>query len=129
MNVPMISIVDDDVAMRKATKQLVRSFGYSASTFASADEFLKSDQVHDTSCLITDLQMPGLTEARRPAGPGTMDEPNRRAVPLRWSCGLRHARCSKTLSRQPHFRLSLLDRPDYAKGDTKWPASRGTARS
>jgi FixJ family two-component response regulator len=61
MNFPMIAIVDDDVAVRKATEQLVRSFGYSASTFASADEFLKSDQVHDTSCLITDLQMPGLS--------------------------------------------------------------------
>ena len=42
-------------------KRLVRSLGYHASTFASADEFLKSEQVHDTSCLITDVQMPGLS--------------------------------------------------------------------
>jgi len=40
-------------------EQLVRSLGYSASTFASADEFLKSEQVSNTSCLITDLHMPG----------------------------------------------------------------------
>ena len=42
-------------------KGLLRALGYRASTFASADEFLKSDQVHDTSCLISDVRMPGLT--------------------------------------------------------------------
>ena len=47
--------------MRDATKTLVRSLGYNASTFGTAGEFLKSEQVHDTSCLITDLQMPGLS--------------------------------------------------------------------
>ena len=57
----MIAIVDDDDAVREAMKTLVRSLGYHASTFGSADEFLKSEQVHDTSCLITDVQMPGLS--------------------------------------------------------------------
>ena len=57
----MIAIVDDDKAVREATKSLVRSLGYSASTFASADEFLKSEQVSNTSCLITDVHMPGLS--------------------------------------------------------------------
>jgi FixJ family two-component response regulator len=57
----MIAIVDDDEAVREATKALVRSLGYNALAFGSADEFLKSQQVHDTSCLITDLQMPGLS--------------------------------------------------------------------
>jgi FixJ family two-component response regulator len=42
-------------------KCLVRSLGYVATTFASAEEFLQSERVHDTSCLITDVQMPGLT--------------------------------------------------------------------
>jgi FixJ family two-component response regulator len=59
--IAMIAIVDDDEAVRDATKTLVRSLGYSTSTFGSADEFLKSEQVHDTSCLITDLHMPGLS--------------------------------------------------------------------
>ena len=59
--IPIIAIVDDDEAVREATKMLVRSLGYNASTFGSADEFLKSEQVHDTSCLITDLHMPGLS--------------------------------------------------------------------
>ena len=58
---PMISIVDDDESVREATKALVRSMGYDAFTFASAEEFLDSNQVHDASCIITDLQMPGLS--------------------------------------------------------------------
>ena len=59
--IPIIAIVDDDEAVREATKTLVRSLGYNASTFGSAEEFLNSEQVHDTSCLITDLHMPGLS--------------------------------------------------------------------
>src|SRR5262245_48426062 len=59
--VPMISIIDDDRAVREATKGLVRSLGYNASAFASAEEFLGSERLNDTSCLITDLQMPGLS--------------------------------------------------------------------
>jgi FixJ family two-component response regulator len=58
---PLISIVDDDESIREATKGLVRSLGYLAMTFASAEEFLQSDRVDDTSCLITDVQMPGLS--------------------------------------------------------------------
>jgi len=57
----MISIVDDDRAVRAATRGLVRSLGYDVSTFASAEEFLTSERLHDTSCLITDLHMPGLS--------------------------------------------------------------------
>jgi len=59
--IPIISIVDDDEAMRLATGSLVRTLDYNVCTFASADEFLKSEHVHDTSCLITDLHMPGLS--------------------------------------------------------------------
>ena len=59
--IPMISIVDDDRAVRAATRGLVRSLGYDVSTFASAEEFLTSERLHDTSCLITDLHMPGLS--------------------------------------------------------------------
>jgi FixJ family two-component response regulator len=59
--VPVISIVDDDASVREATRGLVRSLGYSAAAFASAEEFLESDRVDDTSCLITDVQMPGLS--------------------------------------------------------------------
>ena len=61
MSQVLIAIVDDEEPVRDATKSLVRSLGYHASTFASADDFLKSERVHDTSCLITDVQMPGLS--------------------------------------------------------------------
>ena len=61
MSLVLIAIVDDEEPVRDATKRLVRSMGYHASTFASADEFLKSEQIQDTSCLITDVQMPGLS--------------------------------------------------------------------
>ena len=56
----MISIVDDDESVRESTKALVRSLGYSARTFASAEEFLDSDP-DETSCLILDVQMKGLS--------------------------------------------------------------------
>jgi FixJ family two-component response regulator len=58
---PLISIVDDDESMREATKGLVRSLGYEAATFSSAEDFLQSDSVDSTSCLIADVQMPGLS--------------------------------------------------------------------
>jgi len=58
---PVISIIDDDEAVRVATESLVRSLGFGASTFASAEEFLQSERLQDTSCLITDVQMPGMT--------------------------------------------------------------------
>ena len=54
-----IAIVDDDEALREAMKSLVRSLGHGVSTFDSAEEFLQSEKISDTSCLITDLHMPG----------------------------------------------------------------------
>ena len=57
----MIAIVDDDEALREAMRSLVRSLGYGVSTFGSAEEFLNSERISDTSCLITDLHMPGLS--------------------------------------------------------------------
>ena len=57
----MIAIVDDDDVVREAMKSLMRSLGYNASTFGSAEEFLNSEQISRTSCLITDLHMPGLS--------------------------------------------------------------------
>jgi len=58
--VPVIAIVDDDVSVREATRRLVRSLGYVAVAFASAEEYLQSGSVPDTSCLITDVEMPGM---------------------------------------------------------------------
>src|SRR5437763_10545207 len=61
LKTPIVSIVDDDELVREATKGLVRSLGYAAAAFASAEEFLSSDRLNDTSCLIADVQMPGLS--------------------------------------------------------------------
>ena len=59
-NAPTISIIDDDESMRCAIKSLVTSLGLDAHTFASAEAFLRSPHLEHTSCVITDLQMPGL---------------------------------------------------------------------
>jgi FixJ family two-component response regulator len=58
--VPLVAIVDDDDSFRRATTSFVRSLGYTALQFASAEAFLKSDRLHDTDCLISDVQMPGM---------------------------------------------------------------------
>jgi len=57
---PAISIVDDDAFVRDSIGDLLTSLGYRSQTFASSEEFLKSGQVSNTVCLITDLNMPGL---------------------------------------------------------------------
>jgi FixJ family two-component response regulator len=58
---PIISIIDDDESVRSSLRSLVRSLGLDARTFASAEDFLHSSHHDDTTCLITDLQMPGLS--------------------------------------------------------------------
>ena len=55
----MIAIVDDDEFVCESAKALVESLGYEAFAFSSAENFLLSDHLHSTSCLITDVQMPG----------------------------------------------------------------------
>jgi FixJ family two-component response regulator len=57
----MIAIVDDDRSVREAAKTLIRSLGYATATFASAEEFLESGRLRETACLITDVQMPGMS--------------------------------------------------------------------
>jgi FixJ family two-component response regulator len=57
----MISIIDDDPSVRQATDGLVRSLGYRAATFACAEDYLQSDRMNETSCVIADVQMPGLS--------------------------------------------------------------------
>ena len=59
--VPLISIVDDDEPARDGIAVLVESLGYNVITFTSAKHFLGSDVIAETTCLITDMQMPGLS--------------------------------------------------------------------
>ena len=57
----VITIVDDDESVREALKSLIRSVGFKAEVFASGEEFLNSDRLRDTACLILDVQMPGIS--------------------------------------------------------------------
>ena len=59
--VPHIVVIDDDESIQQAMKSLIRTLGYSVDTFCSAKAFLESNMVQITSCLITDVQMPGMS--------------------------------------------------------------------
>jgi FixJ family two-component response regulator len=61
MNIPVISIVDDDESVRTALKSLMDSVGFRAEVFGSGEEFLKSPYVWRTDCLITDVRMAGMS--------------------------------------------------------------------
>ena len=54
----LVSVVDDDESIRRTTRLLIESFGFRAAAFESAEGFLRSGQLDDTSCLIVDVQMP-----------------------------------------------------------------------
>jgi FixJ family two-component response regulator len=57
----MVSIVEDDDSMRGALEGVMKCAGLPAKTFASAEEFLRSGQQHETACLIADIRMPGMS--------------------------------------------------------------------
>jgi FixJ family two-component response regulator len=73
---PLVSVVDDDESMRESLPDLLKEFGFSVKTFSSAEEFLTSDSVGETSCLILDVAMPGMT------GPELQRELTRRGRPI-----------------------------------------------
>ena len=58
---PLISIVDDDDSLRNSLNNLIRSVGFRAQGFSSAEAFLNSSELHDTACLILDVRMPGMS--------------------------------------------------------------------
>jgi len=68
----LISVVDDDESLRESLPDLLREFGFAALTFSSAEDFLASDSVGLTKCLILDIAMPGMT------GPNLQHELRRR---------------------------------------------------
>ena len=68
MPVPsVISVVDDDASIRVAANNLLRSRGYTVHTFASAEEFLQSPHLGETSCVIADIQMSAMSGLELPA--------------------------------------------------------------
>ncbi len=58
---PFLSVVDDDESVRESLPDLLREFGFAVETFSSAAEFLASDALGRTSCLILDIAMPDMT--------------------------------------------------------------------
>jgi FixJ family two-component response regulator len=57
----LVSVVDDDESVRESLPDLLREFGFAARAFSSAEEFLASDCVGQTGCLILDITMPGMS--------------------------------------------------------------------
>lgn len=68
----LVSVVDDDESVRESLPDLIRQFGFAAEAFSSAEAFLGSDVVSETSCLLVDITMPGMS------GPDLQDELTRR---------------------------------------------------
>lgn len=81
----LVSVVDDDESVRESLPDLLREFGFDARAFASAEEFLTSECIADTQCLILDIAMPGMT------GPALQLELSRRqwTIPIIFITGQR----------------------------------------
>jgi FixJ family two-component response regulator len=58
---PFVSVVDDDESIRESLPALLMEFGFAVEPFSSAEDFLASDSVGRTSCLMLDIAMPGMT--------------------------------------------------------------------
>jgi FixJ family two-component response regulator len=61
MERPLVLVVDDDESVRESLPDLLKEFGYDVRVFSSAEEFLASDCIDETRCLILDVAMPGMT--------------------------------------------------------------------
>jgi FixJ family two-component response regulator len=72
----LISVVDDDVSSRESLPDLLQLLGYTAIAFPSAEDFLASDALADTECLILDVSMPGIS------GPELQSELSRRGIEI-----------------------------------------------
>ena len=59
-SLPLISVVDDDDSVRESLRRLIRSVGFAVQVFASAEQFLNSDDLLHTHCLILDVKLPGM---------------------------------------------------------------------
>ena len=84
---PLISVVDDDESVRESLPDLLREFGFEAETFSSAEEFLASERIASTNCLVLDVTMPGMT------GPDLQRELQNReqSIPIVFITGQRDA--------------------------------------
>jgi FixJ family two-component response regulator len=61
LEVPVISLIDDDSSVLTGADNLLSSHGYTVHTFSSAEDFLQSENLENSSCVVTDIQMPGMS--------------------------------------------------------------------
>jgi FixJ family two-component response regulator len=82
---PLISVVDDDESVRESLPDLLKEFGFDARTFTSAEDFLASESIAETRCLVLDVAMPGMS------GPDLQLELSRRdqSIPIVFITGQR----------------------------------------
>jgi FixJ family two-component response regulator len=73
---PLVSVVDDDESVRESLPDLLGELGYETRVFLSAEDFLMSDYLDKTKCLVLDIAMPGMT------GPELQDELTRREMKI-----------------------------------------------
>jgi FixJ family two-component response regulator len=110
---PLISVVDDDESVRESLPDLLRELGFAARAFSSAEEFLASDCIGQTACLVMDVSMPGMS------GPDLQQELRRRrqAIPIVFITAYRDEDvCRRLLERgaveclfKPFSEAALLD--------------------
>src|SRR5436189_6023323 len=93
---PLITVVDDDESVRESLPDLLKEFGFEAQAFSSAEEFLASESVAETRCLVLDVAMPGMT------GPDLQRDLTRRdrAMTIGFSTAHRDAMVRRRLSAQ-----------------------------
>jgi FixJ family two-component response regulator len=72
----LVSVVDDDESVRESLPDMLRKFGFASQVFSSAEDFLASDYLGQTRCLILDVAMPGMS------GPDLQQELNRRQIAI-----------------------------------------------
>jgi len=82
---PLITVVDDDESVRESLPDLLKEFGFDAQTFSSAEDFLASESMAKTKCLVLDVAMPGMS------GPDLQRELSRRdqSIPIVFITGQR----------------------------------------
>ncbi len=115
---PLVSVVDDDQSVRESLPDLLREFGFAVAVFSSAEEFLASDSMGQTQCLILDIAMPGMT------GPDLQRELmlRRQKIPIVFITALRDETVGPRLLKQgavacllkPFSETALMDAIDAA---------------
>jgi len=121
VELPLVSVVDDDESIRESLPDLLREFGFAARAFSSAQEFLSADDLDRTSCLILDVAMPGMS------GLDLQQELKRRGeeIPIVFITGQKEEDIRKQALRQGAVRLLQKPFSDTALLDAVNEALRG----